>query len=100
MKKTLPLIIVHRLFTAAALLIVAVFLGFLAYLYIAFYGTLTGDITSGPRPDLLVNLDAVKFQHALGRMQTRASLPDIPPDLPDPYRQNAAPPAAATPPGP
>lgn len=85
MKKNLSLITLGRMFMVGILLIIGGFCAFLAYLYIEFYGPLTGDITVDAAPELLSNLQAKKFETAVKRDETRRSLPDIPDDLPDPY---------------
>lgn len=90
MKKT-PLIVIHRMFSVASLAVLGGFLGFLVYLYLAFSGPLIGDINVQVAPDLLYKLDSRKLQTAVARMQTRANLPDIPANLPDPYKAAPAP---------
>lgn len=85
MRKNISFTILRRTFTAGALLIVGGLFGFLAYLYIAFNGLLTGDVKVELTPDLLANLQIQRFEAAVGRMEHRRSLPAIPPDLPDPF---------------
>ena len=64
---------------------IGAFIGFLAYLYVAFNGPLTGDVRVVLTPELLANLQAKRFETAIGHMETRMSLPDVPSDLPDPF---------------
>ena len=84
--KKMPLTVVHRLFTAAALLVLGAFLGFLTYLYLVYSGPLIGDVNVTVAPDLLYKLDSRRLQAIMSHLQTRAALPDIPADLPDPFR--------------
>lgn len=94
--KKLPLIAIHRLFSAAVILVIGGLLAFLVYLYAAFNGQLIGDVPVDLAPDLLSRLDDQKLGDALARLHARQSLPDIPADLPDPYdASRAAPPAQA-----
>jgi len=85
MKKSLSFGILHRVFASGAFLIVGGLLGFLAYLYFAFNGILTGNVTTELSPDLLANLQTQRFEAAVGRMERRRSLPDIAGDMPDPF---------------
>lgn len=75
----------HRIFTGATLFFFGLFLAFLGYLYIAFSGALIGDVRSDITPDLIKGLQSKKFETAVGRLEARKSLPDIPPDLPNPF---------------
>ena len=85
MSKNISFTVLRRTFTVGALLIVGGMFGFLAYLYIAFNGLLTGDVQVELTPDLLANLQTQRFDAAVSRMENRRSLPDIPADLPDPF---------------
>ena len=85
MKKTPTFIILHRVFTAAALLIIGGFFAFLGYLYVQFNGVLTGNVKVELSPDLLANLQTRRFDDAVGRLERRKSLPDISPDMADPF---------------
>lgn len=77
--------VLHLLFTAGTFLIAGSFFGFLAYLYVAFNGPLTGDVRVTLTPELLANLQAKRFETAVDHMEKRMSMPDVPPDLPDPF---------------
>ena len=85
MKKSLSFSILHRVFAAGALVIVGGLIAFLAYLYVAFNGLLTGNVTTELSPELLSSLQTQRFEAAVARMERRKSLPDIPADLPDPF---------------
>jgi len=85
MKKSLSFGILHRVFATGAFLIVGGLLGFLAYLYFAFSGILTGDVQTELSPDLLANLQTQRFETAVSRMERRRSLPDVAQDMPDPF---------------
>lgn len=85
MKKHLSIIYVNRVFTAATLVVAAAFLAFLAYAYASFSGPLIGDINTQIPPELLSRLDEKQMETTLDSMRMRASLPDVPADLPDPY---------------
>jgi hypothetical protein len=85
MKKKISLIFIHHAFTAATLAVVAAFLAFLIYAYLAFSGPLIGDIETAIPPELLSRLEEPRIATTLKSLQTRASLPDMPADLPDPY---------------
>jgi hypothetical protein len=85
MKKTLSYKILHRVFAGGALLIIGGLFAFLGYLYVAFNGLLTGDVQTEITPDLLANLQTQRFEAAVSRMERRRSLPEIPPDMPDPF---------------
>ena len=85
MKKTVSFAILHRTFAVGAVLIIGGLFGFLAYLYIAFNGLLTGDVKVELTPDLLAHLQTQRFDAAVGRMERRQSLSDIPQDMPDPF---------------
>ena len=85
MKKSLSFRILHRAFGGGVLLILGGLIGFMVYLYFAFGRILTGDVPVELSPDLLANLQAQRFETAVGRLQRRTGLPDIPEDLPDPY---------------
>jgi len=91
MKKALPLAVIHRLFSAAALLLFVALAAFLTYLYVAFSGPLIGDVSVGASPDLLSKLDERKLELVIARQKTRENLPDIPADLPDPFKAVQAP---------
>lgn len=93
MKNKASLTLIHRIFSAASLLIIAAFAGFLVYVYVTFSGTLVGDVKSTTTLDPLTYLDEKRFELALVRMKLRQNLPDIPASLPDPY----LPPASVTP---
>ena len=90
MKKSLSYPILHRVFAVASFLIVGCLFGFLGYLYVAYNGVLTGDVKVELSPDLLSNLQTQRFDAAVGRMEIRRSLPDIPQDLQDPFDQPAS----------
>ena len=85
MKRRTTFRILHQLFTVGALAIVGAFFGFLAYLYVAFNGPLTGDVRVVLTPELLANLQIKRFETAIGHVETRTGLPDVPSDLPDPF---------------
>lgn len=85
MKKSLSFAILHRVFGIGAFLIIGGLLGFLVYLYFAFNGLLTGNVTVELSPDLLANLQTQRFETAVSRMERRRALPDIPADMPDPF---------------
>ena len=85
MKKTSSFAVLHRLFAVGVFLIVGGFLGFMAYLYVAFNGLLTGNVKIELSLDLLANLQVQRFETAVGRMERRRSQPDVPADLPDPF---------------
>ena len=80
-----------RLFAAAMLTVAALFIVFLGYVYVAFSGPLIGDVRSAETPDLLTGLQPKKFETAIGRLEARKHLPDIPSDLPNPFDAPKAP---------
>lgn len=85
MKKSASFAIMRRAFTGGALLVLGFFIAFVIYLYVAFIGPLTGDVQVELSPELLTSLHVQRFEAAVGRMERRRSLPDVPPDLPDPF---------------
>ncbi|HTK59779.1 MAG TPA: hypothetical protein VL283_01095 [Candidatus Baltobacteraceae bacterium] len=85
MKRSLSFAILHRTFAVGALLIIGGLFAFLAYVYVAFNGILTGDVQVELSPDLLTNLQTQRFDAAVARMERRRSLPPLPPDMPDPF---------------
>lgn len=89
MKKTLSFTILHRVFAGGAILIVGGFFGFMAYLYIVFNGVLTGSVKVELSPGLLANLQVQRFDAAVGRMERRMALPDVPAGMPDPFDATA-----------
>lgn len=85
MKKKIRLIVIHRIFRIGVLLILGAFCAFLAYVYLAFNGPITGVVRTGLRPELLMNLQTKKLEMLVGRLEKRRALPDIPLNLPDPF---------------
>ena len=85
MKKKLPLIVLHRFFSAGVLLILVGFCAFLGYVYVIFNGPLTGDIRTETTPELLTHLQTKKLETLVGWLEKRRSLPDVSPALPDPF---------------
>ncbi len=85
MSKLFSSLSLNRVFTTAILLIFGVFLAFLGYLYVAFSGVLIGDVQADIAPEVLKGLQTKKFETAVGRFETRAHLPDIPADIPNPF---------------
>ncbi len=85
MKKPSSFTLMRRAFTAGVLLLAGCFLAFVGYMYITYDGILTGNVEVELSPDLLANLQTRRFEEAVLRMETRASLPDVPAGLPDPY---------------
>lgn len=70
----------------AALIVVVIFAVFFGYLYYTFNRVVTGDIKLEEVPSLLSTLHQKKVDDAAKRFENRKSLPDVPPDLPNPYR--------------
>lgn len=91
MKRSMSFVTLHRIFAAAAAMFIVGFFAFLAYLYVAFSGILTGDVKTEVTPDLLSNLQVQRFEASIGRMERRMNLPEIPADLPDPFDAPARP---------
>jgi hypothetical protein len=85
MSKNLSFTVLHRVFAAGALIIIGGFAAFATYLYVAYDDVLTGDVGTELSPDLLTNLQTRRFEDAVGRMTRRTGLPDVAPDMPDPY---------------
>ncbi|HJV32820.1 MAG TPA: hypothetical protein VJ694_02220 [Patescibacteria group bacterium] len=85
MKKSYTFAILHRVFAVGALLILGGFFAFTAYLYVRFNGVLTGNVKVELSPDLLANLQTRRFDDAVNRLERRKSLPDIAPDMADPF---------------
>ncbi|MEK7546233.1 MAG: hypothetical protein AAB554_04125 [Patescibacteria group bacterium] len=85
MKKNASFSILHRIFGAGAFVILGGLFGFLAYLYFAFNGILSGEVKIEVTPDLLANLQYKRFEDSVARMKRRRNLPDIPADMPDPF---------------
>jgi len=83
--KKVSLSALRRISMVLILGVVGALIGFSTYLYVAYYGPLTGDITAVVTPDLLSNLQTKKFDLAVERLKKRQSLPDIPASLPDTY---------------
>jgi|GEM_PF-2568879 len=85
MRQNISYTLLHRVFAGGALAIIGGLIAFLAYLYFAFTGLLTGVVRIELTPDLLTNLQAQRFDAAVGRMDRRRSMPDISPEMPDPF---------------
>ena len=85
MRQNISFKLLHRVFAGSALAIIGGLIAFLVYLYLAFTGLLTGVVKVELTPDLLANLQTQRFDAAVGRMDRRRSMPDIPPDMPDPF---------------
>ena len=85
MKKSLSFGILHRVFAAGAFVIIGGFMAFLGYLYVRFNGPLTGNVKVELSPDLLANLQTQRFDAATARLERRKNLPDVAPDLADPF---------------
>jgi hypothetical protein len=85
MKKTLSATAINRIFTAGMIFILAMFLAFLGYVYIAYSAALIGDVRSDVAPDPLKGLQTKKFQAAVDRLETRTNLPDVPASLANPF---------------
>ncbi|WKZ29566.1 MAG: hypothetical protein QY323_02445 [Patescibacteria group bacterium] len=87
--KKLSLYELRMAFRSVAVVLFIAFAGFGLYLYSAFNDPLTGDVHQEEVPDLLSILQEKKIEAALNRLETRSNLPDIPPDLPNPFTTSA-----------
>lgn len=85
MKKMLSATAINRIFNIGLFFILAMFLAFLGYVYVAYSAALIGDVRSDIAPDPLKVLQTKKFQTAVDHLETRTNLPDVPAGLANPF---------------
>lgn len=75
----------HRIFSAAVLILFTLFVFLLVYLYTAFNGPLTGDVRLKETPELLTSLQEQRLEAAVTHFDARTRMLDVPADMPNPF---------------